>query len=216
VEEAFAGIPSGELREAVLYAGGAASGKSRLRDTLSLGDYVIVNPDLIRERLPEYREMLEAGDAEAAALTHDEASEVAKLVTNVAIQLGKPLILDAVGANDNGQFSTKIRTLLGLGYSVVVRYVTVPLELARSREQARALRTGSKVPDDVLIKGHREVSRGFLDIARISGVSLEVYDVTNEPPSLIAEGVGDADRGVDGIQVYEPEGCHRFVAKAER
>jgi chloramphenicol 3-O-phosphotransferase len=155
-------------REAVLYSGGPASGKSSLLKRLGptkADGFVELNPDMVRELLPEYREWTSAGDPDAALLTHDEASMIAARAADVAIRLGKSIVIDAVGKDDRGQFSSKIRRLLDLGYAVTIRYATVAVEVAREREARRAAETGRTVPPEVLTEGHREVSRAFTRVA---------------------------------------------------
>jgi predicted ABC-type ATPase len=205
------------LHEAVLYAGGPASGKSSLAGKLGpsrADSFVLINPDDVRVMLPEYHEMVAAGDPDAASLTHDEAKAIAKAATDVAISLGLSLVIDAVGGDDEGQFSGKIRRLLECRYDVTVRYVTVPLPVAREREAARAAKTGRVVPAGVLTSKHAEVSRGFANVARIGGVRIEVYDNSGGEPILLAEGFGDPDLGVKALQVHDPAGYHVFLEKA--
>jgi predicted ABC-type ATPase len=203
--------------EAVLYAGGPASGKTSLLERMgpSKADgFVGLNPDAVRERLPEYREWTAAGDLDAAVRTQAEASMIAKIAADAAIDLRKSLFIDAVGWDDRGQFSSTIHRLLDLGYAVTVRYATVPVALAREREAKRARDTGRKVPPEVLTDGHREVSRGFQRVARIPGIRIEVYDMSGAEPELIAEGIGDADAGAGGLTVHDTGGYHRFLEKA--
>jgi predicted ABC-type ATPase len=217
IEEVLGDVTERAQRKAVLYAGGPASGKSRLRAAIGpahAAGFVVIDPDVVRTKLPEYRELVAAGDPEAARLTHDEASLIAKTATDVAISLGLSLVIDAVGGDDRGQFSSKIRRLLDAGYELTVRYVTLPLELAQEREAARAAETGRAVPADVVRSKHAEVSRGFHHVARIAGIRLEIYDNRGDEPMLIAEGFGDPSLGSDGLNVHHPDGYHRFLEKA--
>ena len=217
IEELLRAAAEGQPRAAVLYAGGPAAGKSWLAERLGPGaedGFVLINPDVVRTSLPEYQEMLEAGDPEAAALTHEEASLVAKTATDVAISLGLPLLIDAVGGDDHGQFSSKIRRLLDHGYDITVRYVSVPLDVAGRREVDRAAATGRAVPPEVLVSKHSEVSRGFTNVARIPGVRLEIYDNTGNEPILMAEGFGDPDLGAEALTVHDHDGYHLFLEKA--
>ncbi len=175
---------------------------------------MLINPDVVRTQLPEYQAMVRAGDPDAAALTHEESSLIAKTASDVAISLGLPLVIDAVGADDEGQFSSKVQGLVDHGYHVTVRYVNVPLEVAEQREADRASATGRSVPSGVLVTKHAEVSRGFTNIAQISQVRVEVYDNTGDEPILIAEGFGDPALGPDALKVHDRDRYHLFLEKA--
>jgi predicted ABC-type ATPase len=218
IREVVEGAAARDVREAVLYAGGPASGKSTLLGRLGptkADGFVGIDPDLIRQRLPEYDEMIQDGDPEAARLTHDEASAIAKAATDVAIRLGRSLVIDAVGKDDRGQFSSKVHRLLDLGYGVTVRFATVPVAIAQRRESRRAATTGRSVPLDVLLDGHREVSKAFLRVTRIDGVRVEVYDTSEDVPVLVAEGIGSSAPESGGLEVHRADSYHRFVEKAK-
>jgi predicted ABC-type ATPase len=202
---------------AFLYAGGPASGKTALSEQLRGRESptaIRIDADMMRVRLPEYREMVEAGDVYAAALTHDEASILAKLAADIAVEVRADLVIDGVGRDDEGQFSAKITRLLAAGYRVTVRYVTVPLAVATAREAERAARTGRFVPAKELVAGHRESTRGFANIVQIPGVRVEVSDTTTDPAVLVADRGTDAQPGA--VEVHVAEGYHRFLEKANQ
>jgi chloramphenicol 3-O-phosphotransferase len=185
--------------------GGPAAGKSSAYDRLgpsTKDGYVYINVDLVRERLPEYREMADAGDLEAAAITHDEASDIAKHCVDVARRLGRNLVVDAVGKDDRGQLSATVSMLLDDGYSVLLRCVTVPVAIAEKREKERAERTGRMVPAAELRRGHREVSRAFQTVAELPGVRIELYETSGPEPRLIAE-KADSDLEVIDAKLYD-------------
>src|SRR4051794_32284828 len=63
--------------EIVFMAGGPASGKSTLaRSSQRPERAVVINPDEVRERLPEYEGLVASRPQDAARMTHREASQV--------------------------------------------------------------------------------------------------------------------------------------------
>lgn len=196
----------------MLYIGGPASGKTSVYGRLGPAPeagYICVNVDEVRQRLPEYQQMVEAGDLDAALVTHDEASDVAKRCIDLALFLGRNLVVDAVGKDDRGQLSAMLRALLDHGYSIMVRCVTVPVAIAEKREKERAVSTGRTVPLDELVKGHQEVSRAFQSIIEFTGVRIELYDTSGTEPRLIAE------RSNKDLVVVDSEIYDEFVKKGE-
>lgn len=205
-----AGTHRGSAR-AIFLAGGPASGKSSLVDSGVVrvpGDAVRVDPDLVRSMLPEYGSLVRAGDPEAAAKTHEEASHVSKLVLNAALSGHHHVVVDAVGAGPAGRFSEKVKRTGAAGHRPEVHYVTVPLAEAERRAALRARRSGRAVPLGYLRVAHREVSQRFPEVRRIRGVHVRVYDNGGRSPRLIAE-----QRGGRALDVIDARRFGEFVRK---
>src|SRR3954451_1394831 len=91
-EDLLASHEPRERAEVVFTAGGAASGKTRLLESLGLLEGALrIDVDDIRMRLPEYAQWLEEVPDQAAALTHREASDLAKRVLSMALERGLSL-----------------------------------------------------------------------------------------------------------------------------
>ena len=196
----------------VFIAGGPAAGKGTLRRRLDLpAGAVGIDVDEIRERLPEYERWRHERPEQAADLTHREAAQIAKRAVAAALQLGCNTVLDAVGGDDRGKFSSKVTAALERGFRVRVCYATVPVKLALKRQEQRFGETGRRVPDDVLRAKHAEVSRGIKNIARLAVERIEVFDLSEEEPRLVARGAGGS--GTDGLEAVDPAGYAAFLAK---
>jgi len=213
-EDLLAGHEPRERAEVVFTAGGAASGKTRLLESLGLLEGALrIDMDDIRLRLPEYTQWLEEVPDQAAALTHREASDLAKRVLSIALKRGLSIIYDSVGADDTGKFSEKVRAALTCGAVVRICYATVPVELAMEREQERFERTGRRVPEAELRKGHAAASRGLTTASQLAVERIEIYDTRGDEPVLIAHGPGGD--GPDGLQVVDPERYAEFLEKGK-
>lgn len=202
--------------EAIFTAGGAASGKSSLAGRVSEAGrnlpvprgHVYVNPDDIKQMLPEYQELAEGGRPElSVAATHEESSDIAKLLTAIAVARKRHLVIDGTGNTDVGKFGDKLRNAKAAGYKVTARYAHIPVETAIEREQLRAQKTGRKVDEQVLRHQHAMVSRSFAeDVKNIKGVRVEVHSTVGRgKPTLIAEKTenGPTMRVIKGTQYRE-------------
>lgn len=182
---------------AIFTAGGPASGKSKMIEDGHIkvpADPVHLNPDVVREMLPEYSKMLAAGRQDASQLTHEEASHVTKLATKIALGRQHHVLIDSVGNSEPGKFLGKVKDAQAAGYAASVHYATVPTEEALVRAQKRAKRTGRQVPVDYLKAAHAGASARFPDVAKLPGVHVQVFDNTGPSLKLIAEKPATADK----------------------
>lgn len=160
VADALAGIPKSEDPTVVFLGGGAASGKSTALKSADIKineKHVKINPDDVKERIPEYSQK---SAKEAAAFTHEESSYVSKRIQAAAIQGEKDIVLDAVGDTSAVSMNTKIDAAKAKGYKTIGTYVTIPTAEA----QIRAKQRSRIVPEDVVAAGHRGVSDTFPQI----------------------------------------------------
>jgi predicted ABC-type ATPase len=212
VEDLFEGHGRYDTSHVVFMAGGPASGKSTLARQLKLPDDVVrIDPDDIRILLPEYEVWQHERPADAARLTHREASDIAKRAYGFAVRRGHNIIYDAVGGDDTGGFSEKIAAAIDQGQIVWVYYATVTVEVALARESARFADTGRRVPEQVLRRGHAQASRGLRTVSTLQIERIEIYDTTDQPARLLARGAGG--HGVDGLEVVDPAGYAAFLEK---
>ena len=192
-----------------ILGGGGGAGKSTVKEKLGLGkEQVDLNVDDIKEMIPEYQQLTRNGDTSAAAFVHEESSKIGKDVQKQARENQFGLILDQVGSNP-----TKVRAQIddyaAAGYhDIQAVYVTVPTAVAVERAQARAERTGRAVPLAVLEAAHRDVSRGFEEIARHPALSsVRLVDNSGPEPIVIAQG------GHGRIDILDQARYDEFLAK---
>jgi predicted ABC-type ATPase len=183
LREAFKGVKKPDGQPAVYFlGGGAASGKSTAIEDGSLGVptadsglAVHIDPDALKEELPEYQEMSRALDTGAAAFVHEESSYLANSIAAIAREAGYNVVLD--GVNSSMKVADKIEDYRELGYKVEGHYVTRPTAEAVNNNQGRFDRAVAKleagdenvfpryVPADRVIAGHEEVSKNFESLA---------------------------------------------------
>lgn len=174
---------------AVIMGGGGAAGKGTTlralqRDGLVNNNSVHVDPDEIKSKIPEYSQIMDAGDKRGAEVTHKESSLIAERVITEATKQDKNLIIDKTLGNPAKALEL-IERIKSLGYRVIIYGVTVNPDTAVSRAIKRANETGRYVPIDRLREAHLGFSSGF---ERYGAAADEVYLYNNEgdAPLLIA------------------------------
>ena len=160
--------------EAFFMAGGTASGKSTLLEDKeselrlpSEQHTVHIDPDKIKESLPEYRELLSRGDHFAAAAVHRESGDIARLALDHAIKSGLNVIIDGTGNSAPGQFVEQLNRMNDLGYAVDVVYADLPVKDAIEYTVFRAENEGRFVPIPVVRQIHKSVSQNFGEVANL-------------------------------------------------
>lgn len=154
-------VPPDQKPIAVIMMGGPGSGKSSMIRGLDKADFVEVNADLVKSGedargrvpaktgLPEYREAVAASARDAAAITHEESSELSKRIRDAAIDQNKNLIFDGTGNNINS-YTQMINTLKAKGYEVTLMMPDLDLADGLERVRVRAEKEGRYVPDEVV------------------------------------------------------------------
>lgn len=195
--------PGKGARESVFFGGGPASGKSTLVTSGKVSlpdDSVLVNPDVIKNMIPEYRKLIEAGDTSASAKVHEESSVIAEKIRRAALARGHDTVIDKVKIKPE-----HVREARAKGYRTRGVIVTARTKTAVDRARVRAERTKRYVDPKVIADGHREVSQQFPAVVR-THLPIDVYDT--ERGHMISQARGGRVHAID-------PGAHReFLDKA--
>jgi predicted ABC-type ATPase len=148
-----------EHPEAVFYGGGPASGKSTALTPAD--DSAIIDPDAIKAMLPEYKQMVAAGDPSAARYVHEESSQIAKEARAAAIKARVNLTMDGTGDSDYRKMAGKVFAAKSAGYTTHAKYVTADTATALERAHRRGEKTGRFIPPTILKETHASVSGVF-------------------------------------------------------
>lgn len=189
------------------FGGGPASGKSALTDA---PDSVHVDPDQVKAQLPEYEDMLKAGDSRAAAYVHEESSLIARKAMQQAFDQHLNVTVDGTGDSSYAKMEAKVQAAREAGYTVHGKYVTADTETALERARLRGEATGRVVPETYLRETHRSVSQVFDQASRSNLFdALELHDNNGTKPRLIAK------RPEGGRFTVRDKGAYqRFLDKA--
>ena len=149
-------------KQIFMLGGAPANGKSTF---LNSGNHpypknaIRIDPDEIKEKLPEYVIMMDMHASEAAALVHEESSFIAREILNIAIQKGFDIIIDGV-ANDT--LETRLEQIAGLrsnGHYIRMDYVTLDTELSIKLAEQRFRDTGRGIPPTYLIEKNQMIAK---------------------------------------------------------
>ena len=151
--------------EVTVLGGGPASGKTVAKNNALKqfkNNAAPVDPDEIRSMLPEYKVVINEGSTEAAAITHKEASYLAKRAIREGQRRRLNIVADGTGDGDYDKFVKKIGGYRDRGATRLVgNYVTIETDEAMVRMLGRAKKSGRYVPERVLRETHKGVSEVF-------------------------------------------------------
>lgn len=157
-----------EGRKPIVYlmAGGGASGKGtllgRLRDEgkIPREGIIHVDPDEIKKEIQEFKDLVAKGDSRAAAVVHEESSDIAGAAIGAGIGMRSDLIIDKT-LGDQTKALDLIADLKENGYEIRLFGVTTDVETALVRAWKRAVKENRWVPEDHLITAHAGFAKGW-------------------------------------------------------
>lgn len=174
------------------FMGGPASGKSsaaKHSKDLMPRDAVVINPDEIKSLMPEYQAAVNAGDAAAAFIVHEESSDISKRLMAEAISRNLNIVIDGTGNGKRGKFVSKVQEMKAAGYSNVGFMVSKPTDAAYVWATKRALSAHRWVPGEEIKHQHRSISANFDTVQQAleDGIFEELrgVDTTNWEPRLM-------------------------------
>lgn len=188
-------VPDDEKPIAVLMMGAPASGKSTLAKRIPEARFVRVDPDGIKEKLPEYHEAMAGNAKNAAAMVHEESSHLAKQIREEAISGRKNLLVDGTGKNAE-TYGALIKRLQGEGYHVRVMMAHLDKDEGMRRMKARADVTGRYVPDEFVNEAYEKIPRNFPHLAGLADEA-QLFDMGGAEPKPTWTRSGDTETAHD-------------------
>lgn len=158
--------PPGKKPVAILTMGGPGSGKSSVLRNIDQSGFVKVDPDAIKEKLPEWKAMTNPANSYrgAAAAAHEESSYLAKQIRDQAIAEGKNVVIDGTG-NKSDKMVDLINRLKENGYETHVHFAHVPTQTGVDRAMSRSEGSGRYVPPQFIEGAYKSIPGNFGKIA---------------------------------------------------
>jgi predicted ABC-type ATPase len=203
-----------ETPKAYLMGGGGASGKGVVLETMVAKgripheNVVHLDPDAIKTQIPQYKEIVAAGDSRAAAVVHEDSSQLAKTILERAIATRLNIVYDVTLGNP-GKAIHLIHEVKAAGYEVHLYGVTADADVAVARNASRAGQTGRYVPVDMQLTAHRGFSEGFERYVRLVDEAV-LFDTNGAGSTMIAWKTADGR-----LAVLDPGRYASFQHKAD-
>lgn len=197
--------------EAILMCGGSGAGKSRVIDKIiGANGYVLVDPDKIKELLPEYARAKKQKMAEAADIVHEESSDIALLLLKTCIKDGSPFIYDGT-MKDTRKYLKIIKDLKSQDYTIQIVAVDAEVDIAYDRTKVRFTESGRLVERELVEKSNHLVSAAFQALCDNVDMYMVLENNSNtSDPKIIAYKDPDQEEVIKDLESY-----HVFLSKAD-
>ena len=158
--------------QAIFMMGGPASGKSTLLKSMDTKGFVIVDPDAIKAKLPEFLIGVGAGDKDIANKTHVTSARIASKVLELARERGLNILMDGTG-NNVSQYRKAMKALKDQEqpYTVQILAQHVNKQEGIDRAYARAelpisMGGGRYVPIKFIEDAYNNIPGNFLQLVK--------------------------------------------------
>ncbi|CAM9706398.1 unnamed protein product [Ectocarpus fasciculatus] len=148
------------------------------RGLFPMEDFVQVDPDRLRRRLPEMEGYVRSDPGTAGSLTHKEAGLLAEVLQETALLQGRNILVD--GSMRNGEWYAEHVGGLRRRYPrlrVAIIHVWAPEEEVMKRAVRRGLTTGRVIPPAVLRDTIRAVPRSVEMLAPLADYCVRIDNV---------------------------------------
>ena len=171
----------------IFMAGGPGSGKSFTLESLSkagvvsMGNYVMINSDDIKEMIPEYQSFKKIDAEKAANMVHKESSFLKDQVVGEATKRRVNFILDGT-FSDPVKSAALLKTLTGFQTKII--FVDAPTEVLLKRVQERGQKTGRFVPPDFVKHSVDQIRASITELSKVADIT---FFITNAERGVIKE-----------------------------
>ncbi len=173
----------------IFTAGAPGAGKSTAIDAIGAAGYLdqsrylVIDPDEIKNFIPEYARFKQIDPARAASLVHAESGIIQELLFRRAIEARKNIIVD--GTLRATDYFSEIITNLRVThpeYSTSIVLVDANEQTLLTRVAARARATGRHVPESYVVDTKRVVRESVERLRQLTDTSIEI---SNEGEPII-------------------------------
>lgn len=159
------------------------------------GPVMVLDPDLIKNELPEFYENL-GSDPEVNMRVYEEAWAISQEIQARAQEKKLNLVVDGISNTSPEEMIERARTFIDQGYTAKAIYVDIPTEeaLRRAAERARKAKSDADrrhIPEIILRSVHRDVAATVPNMVRRlreENIPLEVEVWDNDQGQTVEAG----------------------------
>jgi predicted ABC-type ATPase len=168
--------------QAVITMGIPASGKSKaVGDMIDTSNHAHIDPDNIREQLPEFKAAVEQRAKDGGSIVKDETDNIADEVLTEAVGRDVNILLEGVVSDPDWYENDLIPHLKNSGYDVAIMMVHEPnVDAAIERADLRGRKKGRFVPERHIRDAQPRIPKNFKRLSKLLD-SFAVY-TTGKPP----------------------------------
>lgn len=170
-----------QQKVALFMMGGPAAGKSSMVNQMFTSDeqkkFATVNPDDIKDMLPEYRKGVRNRYWPAAANSHEESSYLSKRVFDEALNSGKHIMIDGTGGKLKN-YKKQLKQLKDAGYKVGLMAIDKPQDEGVKDAVNRAYRSGRFVPEQIIKHTYQNIPDNYEEFKQM----VDGYQKYKAPP----------------------------------
>lgn len=152
---------------------------------LPLSQFVIVDPDQVRQTLPEWQGYVDKDPQTAAIKTQKEAGHIAEILGYKALRERWNVIFDG-SLRDVEWYKVYFQKLRQSfpGIRLMILHIKAEREAVLKRAEDRGKATGRMVPMELLESSMRQVPQSVHTLAPFVDVAIRVNNVTGKDPQL--------------------------------
>ena len=171
--------------QAVITMGIPASGKSKaVGSMLDTSNHAHIDPDNIREQLPEFQAAIAQRARDGGSIVADETNNIADEVLAEAVGRNMNVLLEGVVSDPDWYENELIPDLKRSGYDVAVMMVHEPdADAAVARAELRGLKKGRFVPERHIREAQPKLPSNFKKLAHLLD-SFAVYSSGTPPRKM--------------------------------
>lgn len=140
-----------------------------------LKSFVSVDPDEIRNKLPEFKVYIKKDPLHAGEYTRKEAGMLAEILTEEALERGNSVLVDGSLKDAvwyKAYFESLRRSYPRLKIGII--HVIAPVDDILNRVERRAQTTGRRIPMDVLVESMMQVPKSVNELCNHADLFLEI------------------------------------------
>lgn len=180
----------------VFTAGAQGAGKSHTIKALKekgrfpLNAFIFVDPEAIRERLPEFMMYVDQCPTLAEKMTRKEVGYIGEIIALSALQRGMNVLIDGTlrDSNWHQRYIERLRNDFP-SLKIAILHIVAPKEAVFERAEKRAAETGWVVPTDIIEETLEQVPRSVTALSPLVDYTCELDNAPEKDDiELLTEG----------------------------